>query len=271
MQPITFLQSLDALPEKQSETDRNVLRNKAWIAIGTSMLCLLLLHYLKFTSSFYAAIRLAEGLFDVPNHQWVFAIKRHIFSNLFGYVWWSWWHFFLFLVVPIWVVKKVFKEPLRNYGWQKGTVFVHYKFYILLILVLIAGVAVGSFNDGFANFYPFYKLAYRSWFDLLIWELLYLSQFVALEFFFRGFLLHSLRVPMGSLSIAVMCIPYMMIHFSKLPLEAAGAVFFGFALGVLALKSRSIWGGVMIHVSVALTMDVAAIIQTKGLPVVFFP
>ena len=35
-------------------------------------------------------------------------------------------------------------------------------------------------------------------------------------------------------------------------------------LGTLALKTRSIWCGFLIHVSVALSMDLAAIAQVHG-------
>jgi len=39
----------------------------------------------------------------------------------------------------------------------------------------------------------------------------------------------------------------------------------------LALRSRSIWGGVMVHVTIALTMDIAALLQGRGLPGAFLP
>ena len=40
----------------------------------------------------------------------------------------------------------------------------------------------------------------------------------------------------------------------------------GIILGTLALRTRSIWGGVLIHVSVAITMDLLALYHTVGLP-----
>ena len=42
-----------------------------------------------------------------------------------------------------------------------------------------------------------------------------------------------------------MIVPYLMIHFAKPWLEASGAILFGLLLGVLALRSRSIWGGIV--------------------------
>jgi membrane protease YdiL (CAAX protease family) len=105
--------------------------------------------------------------------------------------------------------------------------------------------------------------------DFLGWEFLYLTQFVCLEFFFRGFVLNALRPAIGANAVWVMCVPYLMIHFPKLWLEATGAILFGLFLGILALRSRSIWGGVFVHAGVAVTMDVAALIKKQALPFVF--
>ena len=68
-----------------------------------------------------------------------------------------------------------------------------------------------------------------------------------------------------------MVLPYLMIHFPKPWLEATGAIFFGVFLGVLALRSRSIWGGVVVHACVALSMDVMALVQTGKIPSQWWP
>ena len=107
--------------------------------------------------------------------------------------------------------------------------------------------------------YPFYKNAGRSWMDFLCWEALYLSQFVALEFFFRGFMLARLRSWAGHGAVFIMIIPYCMIHFPKTWSESVGAVIAGIVLGALALRGRSIWGGAFLHCCVALTMDVLSL------------
>ena len=107
--------------------------------------------------------------------------------------------------------------------------------------------------------YPFYRLAARSAFDLVAWELLYAAQFLALEFFFRGFMLAGLRRSVGVHAIWIMVVPYTMIHFGKPLPETLGAIFAGLILGTLALRTKSIWSGVLIHVSVALNMDLLAL------------
>jgi membrane protease YdiL (CAAX protease family) len=60
----------------------------------------------------------------------------------------------------------------------------------------------------------------------------------------------------------MMLLPYVMIHFTKPILEALGAVFAGTVLALMSLRTRSIWGGVTIHVAVAWTMDALVLSQT---------
>jgi membrane protease YdiL (CAAX protease family) len=95
---------------------------------------------------------------------------------------------------------------------------------------------------------------------------LYATQFFTLEFFFRGFLVFAGREAMGSSVIVAMVVPYCMIHFGKPWAEALAAILAGVVLGTLSLKTRSIWSGFLIHVTVAVSMDLAALLQTRGLP-----
>src|SRR5690606_8230997 len=82
---------------------------------------------------------------------------------------------------------------------------------------------------------------------------------VSLEFFFRGFMLKALAPRLGSSAIFVMVVPYCMIHFGKAMPETLGAIVAGLVLGTLAMRTRSIWGGVLLHIAVALTMDLLAV------------
>jgi len=76
---------------------------------------------------------------------------------------------------------------------------------------------------------------------------------------------------MGSQAIFAMVVPYVMIHFGKPMPETFAAILAGIFLGTLAMKTRSIWAGFLIHVSVAVSMDVAALLQTGGLPHAWWP
>lgn len=84
-------------------------------------------------------------------------------------------------------------------------------------------------------------------------------------------MLQALRPALGASAVWVMCVPYMMIHFVKPWPEATGAILFGLFLGILALRSGSIWGGVVVHTGVAVSMDVAALLQKGAFPGQLWP
>jgi membrane protease YdiL (CAAX protease family) len=46
-----------------------------------------------------------------------------------------------------------------------------------------------------------------------------------------------------------------MIHFTKPPAEALAAIVGGIVMGVLAYRTKSVWWGIALHVSVAALMD----------------
>lgn len=173
---------------------------------------------------------------------------------------------FFYIVPPFILIRFVFKEKLSVYGLSLKGAFKDVKIYLLMLCVMIPLVLYFSRTESFQARYPFYDLKPGESFypNLLIWEILYFIQFFALEFFFRGFMLHGTKQRFGFYSVFVMTIPYCMIHFGKPFPETIAAIIAGVVLGTLSLKSRSIWLGVAIHYSVAITMDLCSLWQ-KGL------
>ena len=250
------------LATSKNEADERVV---IWKIIALACLCLLLVHYGKYSANLRDFITLLDSTFGAEG-AWTRAFRLSEYRELYGYVWWGSVNLLGFLIIPMMAIRFWMKQPLRDFGWQWGEVHYHWRGYVLLSLPIMVFAIIASFGDDFSKHYPFYNQSSRSWFDLLSWEVIYILQFVAVEFFFRGYLVNGLKKQFGSLSIAIMCLPYLMLHFPKLWPESFGAILFGFFLGVLALMSRSIWGGVAVHVSIALTMDIAAMVQTGGLP-----
>lgn len=171
-----------------------------------------------------------------------------------------------FFVLPALAVRLVLRESLRAHGLGVRGLAAHLPSYGLMFLLVLPFVVLASRQPVFTSYYPFYRLAGESWLDLGVWELLYALQFVGLEFFFRGFLLRTCFRSLGTHAVYVAALPYTMIHFTKPLLEVLAALPAGIALGFLALRARSIWGGALLHVAVALTMDTLALLQTSGLP-----
>lgn len=195
--------------------------------------------------------------------------KRWAHILEFGY--WVGWRVVGFLIVPILLVLLLPGERLRDYGLSPKGMFDHLWIYLILFGIVFPVVLLASFTPSFMNHYPF-PWARGSPHDgillreFLIWEGIYALQFLALEFFFRGFMLNALRRSMGAYAIFAMVVPYCMIHFGKPIAETLGAFVAGLILGTLSLRTRSIWCGVFIHVSVAWSMDVAALIQKGTFP-----
>jgi uncharacterized protein len=183
-----------------------------------------------------------------------------------GFAWWAGAKVVGYFVVPAIAVWGLLRGRLRDYGLSTRGMAKHVWIYAALFAAILPVVIIASYSKPFLATYPFYKAAARSWTDFVAWELMYAASFVALEFFFRGFLLFTLERQMGAYAIFVMIVPYCMIHFHKPVAEVCGAVFAGIVLGTLAMATRSIWCGVLIHISVAWTMDLLAMWHTTGFP-----
>jgi membrane protease YdiL (CAAX protease family) len=179
--------------------------------------------------------------------------------HLWSFAWWSGWRFVGYLVLPGVVVLCMPGERLRDYHLSLHGFFRHLWIYLLLFALVAPAVWIASGTREFQQTYPFYRWANRSAFDLWAWQGLYALQFLSLEFFFRGFMLQGLRRSLGANAIFVMIVPYCMIHFGKPMTETIGSIGAGLILGTLAMRTRSIWGGVAIHVGVATMMDLLAV------------
>ena len=186
-------------------------------------------------------------------------------AELHRLTWWVCTMIFCYLVVPLAIVKLLFREKLSAYGFKVQGAFREWWLYAVMLLVMVPLVWYFSTTASFQARYPFYKPLKTEplWPNFWQWEMLYFVQFIGLEFFFRGFMVLGLRKRFGYYSIFVMTVPYCMIHFGKPMPETIGAILAGFVLGTLSMKSRSIWLGVLIHYSVAITMDLCALYQ-KG-------
>jgi CAAX protease family protein len=223
------------------------------------MVALVLAAFILIFQEYYGDRPTYEALFGER-----FAGARYDALGSFG--WWAGAKLVGYFVVPALAVWGVMRGRLRDYGLSTRGMSRHVWIYVALFGAILPIVIFASYTRPFLATYPFYKYAARSWPDFIAWELMYGASFVALEFFFRGFLLFSLERQMGAYAIFVMVVPYCMIHFNKPVAEVCGAIFAGIVLGTLSMATRSIWCGVLIHVSVAWTMDCLALLHTTGFP-----
>ncbi len=193
-----------------------------------------------------------------------------VYDELYLRLWWGFTRIGGYLV-PLCLWRFFFpRDHLADFG-LRGTGFrAHAWIYATCVVVMVPVLWLVSYQRDFADFYPMYKMAGRSWFDFVAWELLYLGQFFTLEIFFRGFWLRAMRA-FGAGAIWSMVVPYCMIHYGKPYLEACGAMVAGVVLGSLAMRTRSIYAGFLVHGTVAILMDVLALYRRHALPEALMP
>lgn len=207
--------------------------------------------------------------YEARGHTW---LKISKYRELYSYGWWVVARILGYVIVPLLVWRVCFKhDSILDMGLRVKGFVSHLWIYGLCLVVVFFAMAILSQQKDFLSYYPFYKLASRSWFDLWAWEIMYGVQFLALEFYFRGFLLAALRKTMGAAAIFVIAVPYCMIHYGKPYLEANGAIIAGIVLGSLAMRTKSIYAGFLVHVTVAGLMDYYALVARGGLPTKLWP
>ena len=172
-----------------------------------------------------------------------------------------------YFVIPSLCIKLLYRENLSDYGLNFEIESSFWKIFVSIAAIMLPLVYLMSLTDGFSSKYPFLRIYDGEPYigtTLLVWELIYFIQFFGLEFFFRGFLVHSLKPALGIYSIFAMTVPYCMIHFGKPPAETFAAIAAGVFLGWLSYRNGNIWMGLLLHCTVAFSMDILAL-YNKGL------
>ena len=150
---------------------------------------------------------------------------------------------------------------LRGRGFRA-----HAWIYALCVVVMIPVLMLVSMQPDFADYYPMYKQAGRSWLDFVdLGDRLPRASSSRWSCSSAASWLRALR-SFGAGAIFAMAVPYCMIHYGKPYLEASVAVIAGVVLGSLAMRTRSIYAGFLVHATVAVLMDILALDRRHGLP-----
>ena len=186
------------------------------------------------------------------------------YRELFGYQYWGVASIVLRVLVPAALIVFVLHERPRDFGFRLRGQWPQLRPYLIAFGVMIPVLFLVSGLGSFQAKYPLYDGAVLGGWHFWGYHLFYGLQFLGLEAFFRGYLLFGLYPRLGNHAIAVMMIPYVMVHFGKPVPETFSAIVAGFVLGYLALKSKSFLWGWMLHWGVALTLDVMVIGREVG-------
>lgn len=246
---------------RQIRRDLATLDRRTVFAFVYSAIGLTCISYLK-NPDYLAAILSGTRFADIG-----IEAAHPTYNNLFGLIWWVLVSVTFYFVVPAIIIKFVQKRKLSEIGLGFTVEKEFVPILLKCVVIMLPLIYLMSLTNGFASKYPFLKVyngdPYFSS-TLLIWELVYFFQFFGLEFFFRGFLLHSFKPSLGFYSILAMTVPYTMIHFQKPVAETFAAIFAGIFLGWLSYKNGTIWIGLVLHCIVAFSMDILAL-YNKGL------
>jgi len=169
----------------------------------------------------------------------------------------------LAIVFLLWWMLDRNNQPLygvttKNLKWQP---------YILMLLIMIPLIAAASTQPDFLHTYPKLKSVLHiegdikfKWWHKLIFELSYGSDFFSIELFFRGFLILAFIKYAGRAAILPMACFYCTIHFGKPLGECISSYFGGMLLGIVVYNTKSIYGGLMVHLGIAWLMEIGGYI-----------
>jgi membrane protease YdiL (CAAX protease family) len=135
------------------------------------------------------------------------------------------------------------------------------KTYFLLIAFMLPLLVWASLQHDFSLVYPKAAIVGRQLGEeanplhYLLFETAYAADFFTIEFFFRGFLILALSKLIGKQCILPVAMFYFSIHLGKPMMEAVSSFFGGLILGSISYHSKSIWGGLLVHISIALLME----------------
>jgi membrane protease YdiL (CAAX protease family) len=162
------------------------------------------------------------------------------------------------LLIPvyiIWLIKDKNNQPLYGMKPLKQATP-----YFIMLLIMVPLIIIACTQKDFLATYPKAQflesldLSSKKWY-YIIYELCYGFDFLSIELFFRGFLILSLFKICGPQCIIPVACFYCTIHFGKPAGEAISSFWGALLLGIISYNTRSIWGGLIIHLGIAWLME----------------
>ncbi|MBC7866066.1 MAG: CPBP family intramembrane metalloprotease [Gloeobacteraceae cyanobacterium ES-bin-316] len=245
-----------------------------------------LLYFLPFVLTYILQILFFKNIAFIRNKWfWIFVVSapaffclrvNYNFSQLADYFGWQepGNHFWIYtstlligsflLVLPaflLWWLKD--QGDKSKYGFGK---IENFRVYFIMLMLMLPLVVLAGFLPEFLKQYPMVFRAMgespvHKYFYVLLYELVYALNFLGIEFFFRGFLILAFVRIAGMNAILPAAAFYCCIHLNKPLPEAISSFFGGWLLGIISYNTKSIWGGVFIHVGIAMFMELVAFLQ----------
>ncbi len=171
----------------------------------------------------------------------------------------------LFMLLALFILWKLAYKEQSFFGFTTGGFKA--KPYLLVLICIIPLIAFASTQADFLHTYPKVKnisflsgYAHPLWPWKLLYEISYGMDFASIELFFRGFLVLGFVRFAGVDAILPMAAFYCTIHFGKPLGECISSYAGGLALGVIVYRTKSIMGGLIVHLGLAWLMEIGGMI-----------
>jgi membrane protease YdiL (CAAX protease family) len=159
------------------------------------------------------------------------------------------------------------RENKNFYGLAFSKVDIKPYLFMMFVIMMPLIIAV-SFTKDFQASYPIYSMSNMKdqlpgayWQQVAVFESQYLLDFVNIELMFRGCMIHVLYTYMGVECVLAVATVYCTFHFGKPMLETISSFVGGTVLGILSLRTQSLYGGIFIHMGIAFMMEAASFAQ----------
>lgn len=173
---------------------------------------------------------------------------------------------FATITLPLFLINKfVIENREENLGVNSHEINLKPFFWILALITPL--IFFSALESDLNNYYPTFRYhgvadawGVSKWIPVALYELLYGLDFFNVELFFRGFFVIGMTALLGRQAVIPMAVFYCTIHFGKPGLEAVSSLFGGYLLGAITYQTRSIWGGVIVHIGLAWMMELSAFV-----------
>ncbi len=220
------------------------------------------------SSHFWLKFLVGFGLLALNQSRLPYQVLKQYMSGVdlyFVYKCVNWALSLFIIVIPLMVLSHWLEkdQQLKNYSLNFKKFDARPYFTLLSIGFIFIGI--GSFFGDIQAYYPRFMHSrgsefaqlhqFPAWVATVIYELCYASDFMSVELFYRGFLIFAFSKWLGGYAVLAMVSTYCVLHFGKPQPEAISSIFGGYLLGIIAYYTRNIWGGVIIHIGIAMAME----------------
>jgi len=174
-------------------------------------------------------------------------------------VWWALAGIAVYVSIPL-IYAALSRQSIRRWGLSLEFIRTEARLFLLIAPAVAAVAWFVAADERFAASYPFLNDTSNIR-NLLMFEALYGLSFVALEFYFRGFMVHAGFKAIGAHAVPLMSIFYCFIHIGKPLPEVVASLVGGLVLGYLSLRLQSIAVGVAFHLTMAWGVDAAVLLH----------